>query len=228
VTRRTPVTEEAGLRRRFRVIDTELDIGGRQLSILHPVSAEDLINEADFERDERLPYWAELWPSARVLAEQLLGLPGEGRTLLELGCGAGLVATSAALAGFRVCASDYYADALRFARVNAWRNGTGEIETRPLDWRRLPARLGRFDFVVASDVLYERAHASLVADVLAASLQPKGVALIADPGRVAAEDFVAAVSQPGRRLQVVARPTFSFVDGPVRQTITVFRIEPTG
>ena len=38
------------------------------VSLLHPASAEDLINEQDFERDERLPYWADKWPSSFVLA----------------------------------------------------------------------------------------------------------------------------------------------------------------
>jgi len=36
-----------------------------------------------------------------------------GHPVLELGCGSGLVATSAALAGFDVVASDYYEDAPR-------------------------------------------------------------------------------------------------------------------
>jgi hypothetical protein len=63
--------DEEKLRRRFRVIETDVEIGGRTLSILHPESAEDLIDERDFDLDERLPYWAELWPSARVLAEHV-------------------------------------------------------------------------------------------------------------------------------------------------------------
>jgi hypothetical protein len=53
---------DESLRRRFRAVQTAVDVGTRTLSILHPASAEDLIDERDFERDERLPYWAELWP----------------------------------------------------------------------------------------------------------------------------------------------------------------------
>src|ERR1043165_3041339 len=103
-----PSAEESKLRRRFRVIETDVAIGGKTISILHPESAEDLIDERDFDLDERLPYWAELWPSARALAEHMGRLAGGGASLLELGCGAGLVSTSAALAGFAVTASDYY------------------------------------------------------------------------------------------------------------------------
>ena len=86
--------DEARLRRRFRVVESEVSVAGRTLAVLHPESAEDLIDEQDFALDERLPYWAELWPSARVLADRVAATVGRGRSLLELGCGAGLVATS--------------------------------------------------------------------------------------------------------------------------------------
>lgn len=219
---RSPAATEASLRRRFRVVETPVEIGARTIGILHPESAEDLINERDFDRDERLPYWAELWPSSRVLAAHLLELEGGGRRLLELGCGTGLVATSASLAGFDVVASDYYEDALRFTRVNAQRNGAATPRGLLLDWRKLPPDLPRFDVVVASDVLYERAYGEIVARALAATLAEGGTALVADPGRVAREDFVNALEPLG--LSVVKRVPQPFVEGVVRQTITRFEI----
>jgi len=60
------------LERRFRTVRSRLDVAGREMVLLHPESAEDLIDERDFEHDERLPYWAEIWPSSRVLAAQLV------------------------------------------------------------------------------------------------------------------------------------------------------------
>src|ERR1700759_1625141 len=99
---------EQSLSRRFRVVETDVDIGGRGIALLHPASAEDLIDEQEFERDERLPSRAELGPSARGLAEQLIAMDGSGRRTIELGCGAGLVAIAAVLAGFDVTATDYY------------------------------------------------------------------------------------------------------------------------
>ena len=38
---------------------------------LKPRTADDLISEDEYAVDERLPYWAELWPSGRVLADRL-------------------------------------------------------------------------------------------------------------------------------------------------------------
>ena len=216
------VALEASLRRRFRVVETTVRVGAREIAILHPASAEDLIDERDFERDERLPYWAELWPSSRVLAEVVTALDGAGRTALELGCGAGLVSTCAALAGFDVAASDYYEDALRFARVNAAHNSTSIRAGHLLDWRHLPARMTRVDLVLASDVLYERPYGALVARVIARSLRPDGRALVADPGRVGREAFVASLA--GLGLMLHAQTDHPFTDGEVRQTISVLEI----
>jgi predicted nicotinamide N-methyase len=217
-----PSPDEEKLRRRFRVIETDVEIGDRTLSILHPESAEDLINERDFDLDERLPYWAELWPSARVLAEHVRAMSGGGRTFLELGCGSGLVATSASLAGFKVTVSDYYDDALLFARVNVKRNGGRSARGLLLDWRNLPSRLGQFDVVAASDVLYERPYGALVARVLDATLSRDGIAVIADPGRVGRGEFVRALGPLG--LRVVTQTDVAFRDGQIRQTIKLLEI----
>ena len=216
-------TLETSLRRRFRVVETELEAGDAEIALLHPASAEELIDEEDFARDERLPYWAEPWPSARVLASRIAAEQGEGRTLLELGCGAGLVATAAAMAGFKVTASDYYEDAVAFARVNAWRVAGRRIAGRLLDWRALPEDLPRWDWVVASDVLYERAYAELVAATIARTLAPGGRALIADPGRIAAAAFVDALPPLGLAVERIERAPF--VEGAIRQTIDLWRAQ---
>ncbi len=213
---------ERRLRRRFRTRESEVVLRGRRLSILHPTSAEDLIDEDDFERDERLPYWAELWPSARVLAARVMSERGAGRTLLELGCGAGLVTAAALLAGFAVVATDYYEDALLFTRVNGWRVAGLEPATRILDWRVVPDDPPRGDLVVATDVLYERPYGPLVANVLARTLARDGLGVVADPGRIGVEGFLAALRPEG--LALTLREEVPFVEGTIRQTITVFAV----
>lgn len=214
--------DRAALERRFRTTETRLCIAGHDLRLLHPASAEDLISEADFERDERLPYWADIWPSARVLAGHISQLPGTGRALLELGCGAGLVATMAALTGFEVCATDYYDDALRFTRLNVAQNTGEALRTRLVDWRQLPTDLGRFDLVVGSDVLYERPYGKLVARAIDVTLKRDGEAIIADPGRIAAEEFMRDARERG--LHLVSCEEVPFVEGSIRQTIRLYRL----
>jgi len=187
----------AALEREFATVVEDVDVGTAVLSVLRPAEPEALIDEAAFARDERLPYWADVWPSTRVLAARLLAEAGAGRRLLELGCGSGVAAVAAARAGFEVTASDYYDDALRFTRANVWRATGRACETRLVDWRALPRDLGRFDVVVASDVLYERPYAALVARAIAGTLARGGVAFVTDPGRIAAPAFVEAARELG-------------------------------
>lgn len=182
---------------RFQVMTSTIDIDDERLSITRPRDAESLIDEAAFNRDERLPYWADVWPSSIALARAVRGMDGKGRTLLELGCGIGLVAATALKAGFDVTASDYYEDALSFARLNAQSNGLREPQTMILDWRHLPDAIPAFDVVVGADVLYERAYGPVVARAIATTLAERGRAVIADPGRVGSPEFFAALHDVG-------------------------------
>ena len=211
------------LERRFVTASVDVEIRGASLSILKPRNSDDLISEQDYVRDERLPYWADVWPSSLILAQRLGDEAGRGQSLLELGCGLGIVSTTAMRSGYEVLASDYYEDALRFTRANAWRNLRREPATRMIDWRALPGDLGTYDAIVAADVLYEMTYAELVADALAAALAPRGRAIIADPGRVAVDQFIAACEARG--LARIARETRPFVEGAIRQKITLFSIE---
>ena len=192
------------------------------MDIERPRSADALISEAEFAKDERLPYWADVWPSSTALAATVAALDGHGKRALELGCGVGLVTVAALRAGYDVLATDYYADALLFARRNALRATGREPATRLADWRRLPARLGRFDLVLASDVLYERPYATLIADAIVKTLAPRGVALVADPGRTALLTFVTACEQRGCTVGVRAKVPWQ--EGIAKQTITIHEV----
>ena len=216
--------ELKALDRRFVLAETDVPMPGGVVTLDRPRSADDLISEADFEIDERLPYWADIWPSSTALSTIAASLDGHGKRALELGCGLGLVTIGALRAGFDVMATDYYADALLFARRNALRNVKREPETRLVDWRAFPADLGRFDLVLASDVLYEREYATLVAEAIVKSLKPGGVALVADPGRIALLAFVTACEQLGCTVGVRTRVRWE--DGPAKQTITIHEIHP--
>ena len=210
------------LETRFVTTTVDVPVADDTLSILKPRNSDDLISEADYVRDERLPYWADVWPSSVILAKRLADEAGGGRSFLELGCGLGIVSITAMRSGFDVLASDYYEDALRFTRANAWRNVRREPAVRMIDWRSLPADLGTYDTIVAADVLYEMAYAELLADILATGLRPRGTAIIADPGRIAVEQFLAACEARG--LARIERDTYPFVEGAIRQKITLFSI----
>jgi len=213
------------LERRVRTTRTVVDVAGVAVELLHPANSDDLITEADFVKDERLPYWADIWPSSHALAAHVARMDGRGKRALELGCGVGLVMTAAARAGYEPLATDYYEDALEFARYNVWRNTGVHAGTRHVDWRHFPADLGEFDLVLASDVLYEKEYASLVADAYARTLAARGVGLMADPGRIARDAFLAECT--ARSLSTRTAVEVPFRAGEIRQTITLFEITRT-
>ncbi len=222
MTAQSPEEEAAEVERRFVLIEHEVPLGRMTVRLRGPRSAEELIDEEDFVRDERMPYWAELWPSARVMAAHVAKENGSDERLLELGCGLGLITIAALSAGYSVLATDYYADALLFTRVNT-HDALGRVpRTRLVDWRDVPDDLGRFPRVVAADVLYEREYASLVAEVLARTLAAGGHATIADPGRSAAPEFVRRCAELDLRVDS-PRPV-PYEDGAIRQRIQLYEI----
>jgi predicted nicotinamide N-methyase len=211
----------ADLERRFRTATRVVQIGGRDVELLSPANADDLISEDDYVMDERLPYWADLWPSAQILAEEVRTMRLAGQRVLELGCGMGLVAIAATMAGAVVTATDYYDDALLFTRLNA-AEATGQtIATRMIDWSKMPDDLGKFDVVLASDVLYEPRYAAMVASSIAATLAKGGAAIVADPGRIALPDFREEAAALGLSSTGDARP---YVSGEIKQTITLWTL----
>ncbi len=201
---------EAELRARFDVREEHFEHAGWEVELILPRAADELIDETEYGTDERLPYWAELWPSARGLARHLLDEPAPfpspaiggagadwaGVRVLELGCGVALPSLALRSRGADVLATDWYGDALRFARANAARNGLSPLRTEMLDWRHPPPGAG-FDLVVAADVLYEQRNAAILAALLPAVTVPGGTVLVADPGRVYAGEFLRAMRQGG-------------------------------
>ncbi|MEO7360533.1 MAG: methyltransferase domain-containing protein [Gemmatimonadaceae bacterium] len=219
---------EAWLERKFVLADEAVTLHALGQPVLFslrkPQNADLLINEEDYVKDERLPYWADLWPAARLLATTALEANGHGRSLLELGCGLGLPTAAAVRAGFEVTSTDYYEDALHMARCNSARVNGVEPNVRMVDWRALPADLGKFDVVMAADVLYERPYGTLVAAAIAATLKPDGEAWIADPGRSGLDVFLEQATVHG--LGVISREEFPYAEGErIRQTIRRFRLK---
>jgi predicted nicotinamide N-methyase len=163
-----------------------------EVALTRPRDADALVTQEAFERDEFLPYWAELWASGVALAHDLAGRSLRGATVLELGCGLGLPSIAAALAGGRVLATDWSHDAVRATAANAALN-EAPLETARVAWdapdqvvERAPWR-----YVVAADVLYEPRNVDQLLELLPRLVDKSGRVLIADPGRRPAEDFLA-------------------------------------
>jgi predicted nicotinamide N-methyase len=179
-------------------------VAGRELVIARPDDPESLIDESRFARDEFLPYWAELWPSGIALARHVEGLRLGGRRVLELGCGLALPSFAAVLAGADALATDWAAEAVELVAMNARANGL-ELKTAVLDWASEQIDCaGRFDLVLAADVLYEERNVAPLLRTLNAAVATGGHALFADPGRLHADAFFAGAHAGGWSVEQVA------------------------
>ena len=145
------------------------------------------------------PYWAQAWDSARVVAERLQGEDLRGRRILDLGCGLGLTGAVAAAQGGRVTLVDAAPPALLFARLNCW-PWRSRVRVRRLDWRcqRLPGQ--RFDWIVGSDILYDREDWAYLERFWREHFAPRGRLLLGEPGRGVGEPFPGWLERAGWRV----------------------------
>ncbi len=177
-------------------IEDVVPLSDGELRILRPPDADALITEEAFDREEFLPYWASLWPSAVALARELGGRRLRGARTLELGCGLGLPSIAAARAGGRVTASDWSPDAVSATRRNAELNGVS-LEALVCAWSD-PTPLvdrGPWDILLASDVLYESRNGDQLLELLPALLGERTELLLGDPDRPPSAAFLERARQ---------------------------------
>ncbi len=210
-------------------MEQTLDIHGvalRVLSIRDTNALIDRISPEEFAVDERLPYWAEVWPSSLVLGEYCLRTfdSRSSPTVLELGSGLGVAGICAVLAGANVLMTDYEPDALMFAQHNLRRNLPdadlrARVRMRLLDWRS-PELDEQFDFVIGSDILYDRKHFTPLLDLLSRTLRSGGLAVFTDPYRSTLPDFLGEAQKRGFLPTVedvlLGKRTIARVDLPLR------------
>ncbi len=183
-----------------------LTLQGREIKILKATNIDELLDHLiekgdDHEdvKDERIPYFAELWPSAIHLADYLLSNPEivAGQAVLEIGSGSGLSGLAAGLAGAsHVVMTDYLPDALDFA-AEMWRiNLDDEPTTALLDWRNRDPMMGR-KVILAADVAYETRNFEPLIKTFKTLLPPDGLILLTEPSRLIAKDFIKMLTEAG-------------------------------
>ncbi len=162
--------------------------GGRQVVFEIAENIEDLIT--DLSDEDKVPCWADIWPAAHGLAHYLWEEEaiGPGKRIMELGAGMGLPGIVCALKGAEVTLSDFNPTALEMAAENARQNG---IKVRLLqeDWRSFRCR-EQFDFILASDILYDPKLNPFLGQVFSQSIHSGGTVLVAHPHRKATREFI--------------------------------------
>ena len=128
------------------------------------------------------PYWAWAWAGGQALARHVLDHPDvvRGLRVADIGCGGGIVAIAAAMAGAStVSAIDLEAFAIEACRVNATANGV-RLDLEEAD----PIGSdGGWDVVLVGDLWYEPELAARMAPWLRALVARGALVLTGDPGR---------------------------------------------
>lgn len=138
---------------------------------------------AESDPDFGAPYWAHYWGGGLALARYVLDHPDTvaGRSVLDLGCGSGLVGIAAAKASARevLCAdTDKYAIAA--THLNAALNDAAvSTQLGDLTTNAPPG----VEVVLIGDLFYERDLAERVTAFLGRCLSAKIEVLIGDPWR---------------------------------------------
>jgi predicted nicotinamide N-methyase len=175
------------------LVSRSVHLPSGELRLLQPQESAELPDSGAVEWAPVAPYWSVLWRSGVALARELDGLALGGLRVVELGCGLAVPSIAAARAGADVLATDASAEALSLVARNAELNLV-RIETAVADWARPDALVRRapFDFVLAAEVLYERASVGLLLSLMP-QLAPE--VWLADPGRPAAGTFLNQAEQ---------------------------------
>lgn len=188
----------------------EISIGTDSFKLAIPDDVEILFDEllqkeeTDISvKDEQIPYWAELWPSALALAEFILTNPElvRNKKVLEIGCGLALPGIVAGKFANEVLLTDYLPDPVAYANYNWSLNHPSVPSAELLDWRN--PSVERYDVLLASDIAYEsRAFIPLINN-LNRMIKPGGMILLSEPKRRFAEAFFQQLSSEGYNLKVV-------------------------
>lgn len=163
------------------------------------------------------PYWAWAWAGGQALARHLLDNPDlvRGRRVADIGCGGGIVAIAAAMAGATsVAAIDVEIFAVEACRLNAAANGVTLVveETDPIGTDR------GWDVVLVGDLWYEPELASRIAPWLRGLAARGAAVLTGDPGRA---------HLPVVGLAELARyevPTIEDLEDVASKTVRVLRV----
>jgi predicted nicotinamide N-methyase len=172
-------------------VEEKVFVEDRTFLIRRPSQSDKLLDhpavESAFALDEYMPYWADLWPAARMLAKVVLREPWlAGTQALEVGCGLGLAGVAALSCGLEVIFSDYDRCALHVAEENARLNGFNRFRIMQLDWRHPPDDL-RVPVILGSDLIYELRNVEPLVSFIRTVLLPGGICLLTDQDRIPAQ-----------------------------------------
>ena len=183
----------------YEICRETLAIGPHELEIIRPADPDAVLDEQTLNLPhaelEWQPYWAQAWDASIGISEHLCELNLSGREVLDLGCGLGITSAVALAQGASVFLGDSAPPALLFAEVNCW-PWRDRATISIIDWRR--SRIDRaFDWIIGSDILYDRNEIEPLNGFWRAHLKMTGRVLLGDPTRPMTREFLETIESLG-------------------------------
>ena len=172
---------------------TDMTIRSRKFQFLLPRSLDRFINTDNLL--QHFPLWAKIWEASWILADYMAAAgPDPDKQILEIGGGIGLVGITAAAFGHRITMTESDGHAINFAKANAALNGVSNLEIGKLDWNK-PSLNGRFDMIIASEVVYKEKDFKPLENLFKTFLAPMGEIVLASGMRNTTMAFFNYLSQ---------------------------------
>jgi predicted nicotinamide N-methyase len=196
---------ETRLKALLRLTPYDLELRGQQFQLFEVENMEAMLDRLiskgpDHEdvKDDRIPYWVDLWPSAIALAEYLAdrALIVPGMEAVELGCGMAVPGIMAGRLGASVLLTDYLDEALDMAEWLWLLNMGRPARLRRIDWRSPDPSL-RADLWMGSDIAYEERSVAPLAAAFDRWIRPGDTLLLSEPGRPASQQLNEALELRG-------------------------------
>lgn len=227
----------------YQTEELALNIAGIPIKILQITNVDDLYEELiakgethEDVKDERIPYWAELWPAAIGLSQYLIefDIIKEIKNVIEIGCGLGLPGIIAGKLGANVIFTDYLEEALHFTKQN-WelnsppksppREGLPQVSFKTMDWRNPDPALAA-DLVLASDICYEKRFFQYLPNAFKTLCKKNGSIIISDPSRDVAQDFFKDITKQGFDIINKVHYNIQPVLGGKNITVNIYHLKP--
>ncbi len=154
------------------------------------------------------PLFGLVWPSARILADAMQHMAIDGLRILEVGCGLALASLVLHGRSGNITASDCHPLAGSFLEENLRLNQLPAMEYQVGNWKVTCPELGKFDLIIASDVLYDRELPELLALFIDAHAASPVSVIILDPDRGNRQHFRRAMVNLGFVVTMVPAERF--------------------
>ncbi len=175
--------------------------------------------ETSTSTHQEVPFWATVWPAARVTAAYLMNNPGIAgkKRVLEIGSGGAVASIAAARAGATLCVAN---DIAPFARLVALKNANANSVSISTDTEDLISKgaVQDFDLVLVADMFYEKEFSKRLLGFLTEYRQRGVEVIIADGCRPFA---------PTRGIEILTERTLSVscdLEGAQRRTVRLVRM----